>query len=213
MSVFQQSQYSICFNVKEYLEMYYRSVEQHYSNNFRLKIFKEFFQKYSAKWDENSARLLEFGGGAIILSYISAAPYVAEIVHAAYTEDERREIIKWKNDTQGAHDWTPAIKYAVAEIEGLKGDTAQEERVVLLCSKIKVCGCNIFDDHPVHVDPTEGEKLFSIISTSFVLESVCETYNDFKAGVRKLVRMLRLGGYIAILFFEEETYYTIGEDR
>ena len=211
MSVFPQLQYSTSFNVKQYLEMYYRYVEQDYLNNFRVKIFKEFFQKYSAKWDGKSARLLEFGGGAIILSYISAAPYVAEIVHSAYTEDEQREIIKWKNDTEGAHDWTPAIKYAVAEIEGLKGDKAQQERVALLRSKIKVTSCNIFDDHPV--DPTEGQEKFSIISTSFVLEAACENYDDFKVGLKKLVKMLRLGGYIAILFLEEETYFVNGQGK
>ena len=95
------------------------------------------------------------------------------------------------------------------EIEGLKGDAAWQERVALLRSKIKVTSCNVYDEHPI----TPTEDSYSIICTSLALESACKTFDDFKAAVKKLVQMLRMGGYISILFIEEETFYFIKEGK
>jgi hypothetical protein len=189
--------------------MYYSDQEKDWLSNFRAKLFNEFFKKYSPKWDRKNARLLDFSGGPVILDYISAAPHVSEIVHSAYKEDERKEIELWKNDNKDAHDWSPYVKYVVNEIEGLKGDAAWQERVALLRSKIKVTSCNVYDEHPI----TQTEDSYSIICTSLVLESACKTFDDFKAAVKKLVQMLRMGGYISILFVEEETFYFIKEGK
>ena len=211
MSLIHQSQYSTRFSAKQFIEMYYSCDEQDWLNHFRRKIFHEFFKKYHSKWDGKCAKLLDFSGGPVILDYISAAPYVAEIVHAAHTEGERREIELWKNDSEGAYDWNPHIKHVVGEIEGLEGDVAWQERAALIRSKIKVVGCNIYDEHPI--TQNEEHNSFSIIMTSLSLESACETYDDFKAGIKKLVKLLRLGGYIVILFLEGKSFYFIGQDK
>ena len=211
MSLFDQSQYSTCFSAKDYLQMYYSDQEKDWLSNFRSRLFNEFFKKYSPKWDRKNARLLDFSGGAAILDYVSAAPHVSEIVHSAYKEDERKEIELWKNNLKDAHDWSPYIKYVVNEIEGLKGDAAWQERIALLRSKIKVASCNVYDEHPL--TPTEDENSFSIICTTNALEAACKTYEDFKAIMKKLVKMLRLGGYIIIVFDEEGTFYSVIESK
>lgn len=211
MSLIQQSEYSSSFSAKVYLQMYYSKIEQDWISNFRKRIFNEFFQKYSCKWEKGSARLLDFSAGAVICNYISAAPHVAEIVHSAYTDDERREIELWMRNGEGAHDWNAYIKYAVNSIEGLEGDTAWKERVELLRMKMKVVSCNIYDDLPVSL--TEDESRFSIICTSLALEAACKTIEDFKTGIKKLVNLLRVGGYIAILLVEDETYYVVGSNK
>ena len=48
--------------------------------------------------------MLEFVGGPVIENLISAAPYVWEILFAAYSENERKEVELWKDNKQGAHD-------------------------------------------------------------------------------------------------------------
>ena len=205
----QKSQCSNSFNSKEYLQTYYSRMEL---DLFREVLFKDFFQKYKSKWDVKSARLLDFSGGAVILNYVSAAPHVAEIVHAAYTQDERREIELWKNNDEGAYDWIPYIKQVVQEIEGLEGDTAWQERVKILRSKIKVVSCNnINETYPI--DPVLGKDLFSIVCTSYTLEVTSKTLNDLKMAVKKLVKLLRLGGYLVILLDEDESFYLVGEKR
>ncbi|CAI8053139.1 Indolethylamine N-methyltransferase [Geodia barretti] len=191
--------------------MYYSDQEKAEFINFRSRLFNEFFKKYSPKWDRKNARLLDFSGGPVILDYVSAAPHVSEIVHSAYKEDERKEIELWKNDNKDAHDWSPYVKYVVNEIEGLKGDAAWQERVALLRSKLKVVSCNVYNEHPI--TPTEDENSFSIICTTNALEAACKTYEDFKGIMKKLVKMLRLGGYIIIVFDEEETFYCVMESK
>ena len=75
----------------------------------------------------------------------------------------------------------------MSEIEGLEGDLVVQERAELLRSKIKVASCNINDDPPVK----ETDRMFSI---SYTLEVASKTIDDLKSGVKKLVKLLRLGG-------------------
>ena len=211
LKILEQSQYSISLSSKEFLKSYYSNIEQDWITEFRLKLFDEFFKKYASKWDGQTAIMLDYSAGAVILNYVSAAPYVAEVVHAAHTEDERREIELWKNNDEDSHNWNTFIKYVVGDLEGQEGDTAWHKRVQMLRLKTNVVGCNIHDVHPVF--PTEKEKSFSIICTSFALEAACKTYDDYKCGIKKLIKLLRLGGYFIILFVEEETFYCIGQDK
>ena len=206
MSLIDRSQYLKCFSAKEYLRVYYS--EKDWQSHFRGKLYNEFFKKYSSKWDMNNAKLLDFSGGAVILNYISAAPYVSEIVHSAYKEEERKQIELWKINAKNCHDWNPFIKYVVREIEG---DTAWQDRVEMLRSKIKIVSCNILEEHPLPL--TEELNSFSVICTSFALEAACKTIDDFKSAIKKLVKVLRVGGYIAVLFAEDETFYIIGKDK
>ena len=208
MSLIDQSLYSTHFNIRDYLLSVYSDEKQ---TIFRGKAFTDFFLKYSPKWDKSSARLLEFGGGAAILNYISAAPYVAEIVHSAYTEDERKELKLWLEGADGAHNWNPIVKRVVSVIEGQEGDSAWQERVAQLRSKIKVVSCNIHEDHPIGLELEQSR--FSVICTSFVLQSACKSYGEFKIGVKKLVSLLRLGGYIAFIHAENSSYYCFGDSK
>ena len=169
------SPYTSHLNISQYLQLYYGKILI-----FRLQPFKEFFLKYSCKWDKSSAKLLDFSGGAVIANYISAAPYVAEIVHSAYTEEERRQLELWVRDAEGAFNWNPYIKYVVSNIEGQEGESAWQERAALLRSKIKVVSCNIYDDHPIGLEQDQ----FSIICTSYALEVACKSYDDFKVGIK-----------------------------
>ena len=53
-------------------------------------------------------------------------------------------------------------------------------------------------------------RMFCIICTSYTLEVASKTIDDLKSGVKKLVILLRLGGYLVILLDEDESYYMIG---
>lgn len=191
--------------------MYYSSIEQDWIGHFRQELLNKFFQRYRSKWDRESAKLLDFGAGATILNYIGAAPHVAEIFHAAHAESELLEIELWKNNDDAAHDWSPFIKYVVREIEGLDAENVWQERAEMIRSKMKIVACNIHDDYPISF--TKEKSLFSIVCTSYVLEAACQTYDAFKAGIKKLVQLLRLGGYIVILLVEEETFYSTENEK
>ena len=79
--------------------------------------------------------MLEFGGGPVIKNLISAAPFVQEIVFSAYSESKRTEVELWKDNKQGAHDWSPFFKYVVNKLERKEGEAVWQEREALLCSQ------------------------------------------------------------------------------
>ena len=211
MSLIEKTEYSTNLDVKHYLQTFYCNLHAEWTTRFRVNMMKDFFRRYSSKWDSRTAKLLDFGAGAVIMNYISGAPHVAEIFHAAHTADERREMELWKSGAEEAHDWRPALEFVVGEVEGFGGGEASwRERAASLRSKIRVLGCDIHDEHPI--GPTEPRS-FSIVCTSFVLESVCSTYENFKFSIAKLVKLLKLGGYLVIIFVEDQTFYTIGQEK
>lgn len=214
MDFVQATEYSTEFDSKSFLQTFHSSVEGSSVQGlarFRLRQRHNFFLQYSCKWDRNTAKMLEFGGGPVISDLISAAPHVQEIVHAAHTEDERKEIQLWKNEMVGAHDWKHAFKHVVSELESKAGDDAWQERESLLRSRLKVTSCNITHDHPI--GPTEEGMLFSIICTSLCLEVTCKTYAEYKMAIKKLAKLLKLGGYLVMLVVEGETFYVVGRRK
>lgn len=202
------------FNPKEYLRSFYGSSEENTSEKSLFEFHREqlhkFYTKYKSKWNNKTARLLEFGGGPVISNLISAAPYVDQITFAAYLESERNEVELWKNRKEGAHDWSSDFKFTLNEIEHVAGDDAWRERQELLRTRISsIIACDIFCDNPLLVK----QELFEIVQTSLCLEAVCSTYAEFKEGVKKLVGLLKLGGFLIMFIDERETFYMIGKKR
>ena len=96
------------FDCEDYLRSFYASFKgnamKRVEPSSKCVVFTQ--SNYSCKWNNKtiSYRLLEFGGGPVITSLINAMPYVNQITFAAYTKNERKEIILWKNREEGAHD-------------------------------------------------------------------------------------------------------------
>ena len=154
--------------------------------------------------------MLEFGGGPVIENLISAAPYVWEILFAAYSENERKEVELWKDNKQGAHDWSPILQYVFNELECKDGETAWQEREDLIHSRIKaIIACDIFQEYPLEIK----QEPFDIVSTSLCLEAACKSYNEYKTAVKKLGKLLKLGGLMMIAAAECETFYMVGGKR
>ena len=201
--------YTDGFNPKEYLNLLYTPDPAfRVTFEFQRQQLYNFYTKYSCKWNNKTARLLEFGGGAVIAHLISAVPYVDQITFAAYLEDERKEVELWKHGKEGAHDWSPYFRYAVNEMEHIAGDDAWRERQELLRNRVtNIIPCDIFSDNPLLV---KQESAFEIVSTSLCLEAACTTHAQYKEGVKKLVGLLEPGGFLLIFGDEQGTFYTIG---
>ena len=100
------------FNEKQHLKDFYSGFEGNSEEKgfmlFHRKQVIQFYKNYSSKWDNNTARLLEFGGGAIIAGLISAVPYVSEIIFSAHTEGERKEVELWKFEKR----WSTRLEWS-----------------------------------------------------------------------------------------------------
>ena len=204
MNVLSGKSYLTEFDCKEYVRLLVYSSFKGNANekgsiDFHRAQLYRFYTKYSSKWNNKTARLLEFGGGPVIISLISAVPYVDQIIFAAYTESERKEIELWKDGKEGAHDWSSDIKYVVYEIEDVMRDSADTQwraREGLLRKRISsIIACDIFCENPLLIE----QKPFEIISTSFCLEVACTTFAEYKEAVKKLVRLLKPGGFLLMI--------------
>ena len=200
------------FNCKEYLSSFYPSVKrgnphEESITDFRRKQMYGFYAKYNSKWNNKTARLLEFGGGPVIVNLISAVPYVDQITFSAFAESERKEIELWKNKEEGAHDWSSHFQAVVNEVEQIAGDDPWREREELLRKRItNIIPCDILCDDPLLIK----QEPFEIISTSLCLEAACSTYAEYKKAVKKLVSLLKPGGFLVMFSVERETFYMFG---
>ena len=205
--------YSDHFDPKDFLNSFYASGESPNVKDifdFYRQQLHNFYTKYSCKWNTKTARLLEFGGGPVIMPLINAAPYVDQITFAAYLESERKEIELWKHGKEGAHDWSLFFKHVVHKMEHTSGDNAWHEREELLRKRISsIIPCDIFSENPLLVK----QEPFEIVNTSLCLESACTTYAEYKEGVKKLVGLLKPGGFLLMFIVERETFYIIGEKK
>lgn len=75
---------------------------------FDLSCYHNFYQKF--RFDAETTRVLEFGGGPCIFPLISAAPHVKEIVFSEYLEPCLKEVQLWKEKSPEAHSWTPYFR-------------------------------------------------------------------------------------------------------
>ena len=212
MSILNGTSFSDEFDPKGFLNTFCVSPTEIPDSAFafcRQRLYN-FYSRYGSKWDKNTARLLEFGGGPTLQNLISAVPYINEITFAAHTESERKEIELWKNEKEGAHDWSSHFKYIVNEVENIAGDDAWREREELLRKRISsVVPCDISWDNPL---PIEHEP-FEIVFTSLCLESACKTYTEYKVAIKKLVSLLKPGGFLLVIMAERETFYVDGKRK
>ena len=163
------------FNSKEFLSSFYGSVEGNpfLSSRFafRWEQMHNFYTKYICKWNNKIARLLEFGGGPVITTLISAVPYVDQITFSAYLDNERKEVELWKQGKEGGHaDWSSHFKHVVNEVEHIAGDDAWHEREELLRKRItNIIPCDALSDNPLLIK----QEPFEIVTTSLCLEAAC----------------------------------------
>ncbi|XP_065920857.1 indolethylamine N-methyltransferase-like [Dysidea avara] len=199
------------FNTKDYLNTFYASYEGNPLLKgrfiFRWQQIYNFYSKYNSKWDNKTARLLEFGGGPAITPLISAVPYVNQITFSAYVESERKEVELWKERKRGAHDWSSHFKFVVNEVENISGDTAWREREELLRQRVSsIVPCDALNENPLLVE----QEPFEIISTNLCLEAACTSYEEYKGAAKSLAKLLKPGGMFVTVSPERGTFYMFG---
>ena len=136
-----------------------------------------------------------------------AVPYVNEIVLASHAESERKELTLWKEQDKDAHDWNPFFQDIVNKLECKPGDETWKERAALLRSRVTITSCDVYEGNPV--GSASGE-LFTLITTNLCLEAACSTYDDYKMALKKLGKLLQLGGYLVMFVVERESFYKVG---
>lgn len=185
---------------------------------FLLESIHDFYAKFNSSWAEcDTVKVLEFGGGPVLYSLISASPHVSEITFADYSNTNLKSVELWRDDDPSAHDWAPYIAYVISKLEGCH-DNLQElvkQRTRELRRKIKhIVPCDIFDEMLVNVPHSADMQLqYDIVSTHFCLDVVTETINDYKLAVKRMSGIIKPGGFLHSLVSLEESYWLNGNER
>ena len=181
------------FDAASYIRTRYPNPEDARSN-FYLHCFHEFYQQYHTQWNHTEARVLELGGGPVIVPLISAAPFVSEIVFSEYAEQNRAQVQLWKDGDPSAHDWMPYIKYVVDKLEGNGDPEAPSARERILRHRLNVVSCDVHAD-PI-LDCEAVRKPFDIISENACIESAVDSPSQYMEYVSKLKPLLKKGGLL-----------------
>lgn len=132
--------------------------------------------------------VLDLGCGPVLTHAIIAAPYAHEIVMADIAEQHRKEIEKWLNNHQDAHDWTTMITHIVTQIEGqscYQEEKDVTDRVSTLKSVIRaVVSCDVPQDPVISVP--QYMKQYDVVQTFFCLESACADCEQYKLALQRV---------------------------
>ena len=92
----------------------------------------------------------------------------------------------------------------LTDVEHIVGEDAWREREEVLRESIcNIIPCDILREDPLFIKQQES---FEIIQTSICLEAACKTFAEYKDGVRKLVGLLKPGGFLLMFVEERETF-------
>ena len=197
---------------KSWLNLYYNLPQEKIGREFPGKaatFFHHFYKNYNEFWDPHSATLLEFGGGPSISPLFSACPFVSKIVFTEYTAVWRKQVEMWKAEDPGAFDWTTFCKYVIEDLEGNRDKTEINKRLSDLRTKVAVIAeCDFHCDDPIapNLVPPDG---FDIISHSYVFTSCVSTMDDMVAGLKRLSKLLKPGGFLTGVMEGEMDWYKV----
>ena len=176
-----------------YLLWYYSSIDEFHA--FSLKCLDRFFKSYQPP--AGGAKLLEFGGGAVVSNLISAAPKCKEIVFGEFREDNRERIHQWLRKDPLSFNWHQFFSYVVGTLEG-GTEVNIEERKELLRNTFKaVVPFDIFQ-----ADPVKDKGPYDIITSALCLEYLDLTKKEYVECVAKVAHLLKPGGIFVIQALE-----------
>ena len=179
-----------------YLPAYYSKVDDHYE--FYLICLHRFFKSYQPP--AGGAKLLEFGGGAVVSNLISAAPKCKEIVFGEFEQDNRDGVNLWLSKDPSAFNWQSFFSYVVGTLEGGTEENIEERKELLRKTVKAVVPFDIFQANPL-----EDKGPYDIVTSSLCLEYVGLTKEQYMESVAKMAHLLKPGG-IFVMEVHEGVY-------
>ena len=182
-----------------------------------LKYCFNFFSRYHANWDRSKAVLLELGGGPSLQLAITAAPFVASIVHSDFADTCNREVQLWVDRSPDAFNWTPVTEYAMKHCEGATesevDSLAVSEREEEVRRKISaVVHCDINKEN-VGLNPAViPDGGFDVVIACSSITPAVRTQEEFVQGLKNVRAVLKDGGLLCALIAGRLTQYAVAPD-
>ena len=172
-----------------YLLRYYSEIDEYH--DFSLNCLHQFFKSYQPP--PGGARLLEFGGGAVVSNLISAAPKCKEIVFGEFREDNRERLNQWLRKDPLAFNWHQFFSHVVGTLEGGTEENIEERKELLRNTLKAVVPFDIFKAHPL-----EDEGPYDIVTSALCLEYLGLSKKQYVESIAKVAQLVKSGGVFLV---------------
>lgn len=196
------------FNSGAYLETYYSNPEGAWlSENHLCHVLKQLHETFTSG-AVNGDTLIEIGSGPTIHTLLSACEVFKELIATDYCDQNRKEIEKWWKKEPGAFDWSPIVRH-VCELEGLREKCFEKEEKLRQTLK-QVLKCDVTKSNPL--EPLVLPAADCLL-TSLCLEAACESHSVYRAALKNIVSLLKIGGHLVMMGVLEETFYMVDHTK
>ena len=171
-------------------------------NRHRLRCFHDTFSILPPNLE-----VLDYGSGPCLVGTISAATKASKIILSDYSDVNCRTLRQWLIKDPTSFDWSPHFSYVVQELEGKKEQEVSKRQDLVRSLVDNVVHCDITKDPPIE----QGyNNLYDVVISSFVLEVVAQTIDEYGLLVSRLGKLVKPGGLLLIYGVEHRNFYTVG---
>ena len=146
------------------------------------------------------------------MTIISAATKASEIVLSDYAEQNRVAVREWLEKNKGSLDWSPYFCLVVKDMEGKDAEEVQIRQDQIRRLVKAVVYCDLTQDPPIEEGYNEE---YDIVISSLVLEVVSQSSEDYKRNIKKLPKLVKLGGSLFLYSAESSGsgFYLAGDQK
>lgn len=206
MSEHSQKIYDELWTPQEYLRQYY---SQNSIPDDEEAIYQRLIP-YLKREGRRFARAIDFGCGPTVHLLTPLAPWVEEIHLADYLPGNLREVQKWLQAEEGAHNWDINIR-RVLEIEGgmPPSQDEMETRKNLLRSKVTALKqCDLRQAHPL----SDGTA-YDLLLSAYCVDAATDSKDEWRQLIGNLLTLCADGGTVVLLSSRKSRHYKLGDNK
>ncbi|KAG8591102.1 hypothetical protein GDO81_000027 [Engystomops pustulosus] len=153
--------------------------------------------------------LIDISLGPIIVHLLSVGEFFKEISILKFNDAPIKELELWKNKDPEAFDWTHTLKLFM-ELKGISRDGWQDAEEMLRGKVKHIVKCDFSKTNPTQ--PFALPRA-DCVTCMWGLEMISRDHEEFRATLRKISNLIRLGGHLLIYADINATYFKVGEDK
>ncbi|MCA9380641.1 hypothetical protein KC678_00050 [Candidatus Dojkabacteria bacterium] len=194
--------------------------------NIAILNFLEKVVIYLLGKNKNNFLVLDVGGGPTIYQHIFNSLIAKCIIHTDFLEENRAEVIKWRDTTEGSYSWLSYIDLVKKIMESsndinLKNYSKNIDTTSLrsrLKRKLKFIKFGDVFDFNLGLDEAtinyiKKNKGVDLLTSNFTVESATSSTKRWVEGMINIINFVKVDGYISISAISNAYWYQVGTKK
>ena len=152
--------------------------------------------------------VLDYSSGPSVRGTISAATKASEIVLSYYSASNFQLARDWVEDQPHSFNWNPHFSFVVKDLEGGHNNTVLQRPKSVRGIIKGFAKCDVTQIPPIE---EKYNKLYDVVISSYVLESVATSNEEYAVLMSRITRLVKPGGYFLLYGVEDHQRYIIGD--